>query len=236
MLLLQILLLVSCATDNMEDNKFTPWHYLFFGVIPLSSIFYYIKYLNSAYVITSFLLYVFISFIVMALLWKLISIMTLHWDIKKHFVIFVIVAFLVTLDHLIKLVLLKIKFETSVIGDLVLIKHRRNLSQNGILNFLNIETSRLSMIVFKVIIIAAIICCYNLFKSQTAKKAYTLIAAGAVSNLLDSVFYGYTLDYIHFHKIVTYDLKDYYVDTGVSVIILLIFLSEIKKSKEKKDR
>ena len=48
-------------------------------------------------------------------------------------------------------------------------------------------------------------------------------------------FYGYTLDYIHFHKIVTYDLKDYCVDTGVSVIILLTLLSEIKKSKEKKD-
>ena len=221
-------------TDDMEDKKFKLGYYLIFLIIPLSSIFYYIKYIDSADRAIGFLLYVAVSFIFMALLWKIVSAVNSRFDLKKLSVISVTAVGLAAADQLIKLVLSKTGFETKVIGKFFMIKQRHNIYQNGIFNFLKIESSLTSMIIFKAVILALVICLYKLFKSDTAKKAYVLLAAAAASHLLDSILYGYTLDYIYFYKVMTYDLKDYYIDAGISLIILLMLINEIKKSKEKK--
>ena len=218
----------------MEENKFSLKHYLVFFIMPLFSAVFYLKYMKSAERVIGLLMYVFICVIISALLWKAVSVVSSHFDIRKLNVTVITAAALAAIDHLIKLVLSKTGFETSIIGKYLMIKHSHNLNQNGIFNHLNIETSQLTMIFFKAAILAAVICLYKLFKTETARKAYVFVAASALANFLDTLFYGYTLDYVYFYKVMTYDLKDFYVDAGWSVIFMLIFINEIKKSKEKK--
>lgn len=218
----------------MEDKKFKLGNYLVFFIMPLSSALIYLKYMKSAERVIGLLMFVFICVSISALLWKSVSIVSSHFDIKKFNVTVITVAALAAIDHFIKLVLSKTGFEASIVGKYLMIMHSYNLNQNGIFNHLNIETSQLTMIFFKAAILAIVICLYKLFKSETARKAYIFVAASALASLLDTIFYGYTLDYVYFYKVMTYDLKDFYVDAGWSVIIMLILKNEIKKLKEKK--
>lgn len=218
----------------MEDTNFSFKHYLIFFIIPLSSLFYYAKNFKDTETILSFCLYIGISFCFMAALWKIITLIDYRFNIKKlHVSAITIIAF-ATLDQVIKLILHKTGFESKIISKFFMIKHSHNINQTGITNFLNIETTQTLMIVIKAVMLVTIICLYKLFKSDTAKKGYILFTSGAVAALFDSIFYGYTLDYIHFYGIITYDLKDYYVDAGASAVFLMIIVNEIKKSKEKR--
>lgn len=218
----------------MEENKFSLKHYLVFLIIPLSSLFYYAKYLKNAETILSFTLYIGISFVFMTVLWKIITLIDSRFDIKKLHVAAITIFAFAAIDQIIKLILHKTGFESKIIGKFFMIKHSHNINQTGITNFLNIETSQTLMIVIKAVMLVAIICLYKLLKSDIAKKGYILFTAGVVATFFDSIFYGYTLDYIHFYGIITYDLKDYYVDAGASALFLIIIINELKKSEEKK--
>ena len=218
----------------MKEVKFSRKYYPLFLVIPLSSLLYYIKRMDSIEVVLSFILYVAVSFILMVLLWEFISLIDSRYDIKKLSVTAVTAAVLVILDQLIKLVLYyNTGFETGIFGRLFMIKQTHNINQTGLFNFLNIEITQAHAIIFKTVILAVIICFYWFCKTEMLKKSLTLLIAAAAANILDSVFYGYTLDYIHFYRITTYDLKDFYVDAGVSAFILCILINENNKSKIK---
>ena len=216
----------------MEKKKFLLKHYLVFFIIPLSSLVYYIKYFKSIERGLGFLLYVVISFIFMCLLWKAVSLIDDRFDIKKFSVTAVTGAVLVITDQLIKLVLSRTGFEARIISKLFMIKQTHNINQTGLFNFLDIEITQVHSIIFKAVILAVILCFYRFCRSETSRKGLTLLAAGAAANFLDSVFYGYTLDYIHFYRTVTYDLKDYYGDAGVSALILCFIKYGDKKKKQ----
>ena len=218
----------------MEENKFSLKHYLVFFISPLAIALCDIKYMKSVDRVIGLLMFVIISVIISIALWKAFSLVSSHFDIKKLSVTAVMVTALAAIDHLIKLVLSKTGFETSIIGKYFMIKHSHNINQNGIFNYFKIETSQLNMIIFKAAILVIVICLYRLFKSETARKAYVLFAAGAFAHLFDTLFYGYTLDYIYFYKVITYDLKDYYIDAGVSILLLLFLINENKKIEEKR--
>ena len=218
----------------MEDNRFSLKYYLVFFISPLVIALCDIKYMKSVDRVIGLLMFIFISVIISVALWKAVSLVSSHFDIKKLNVTVVMVAALAAIDHLIKLVLSKTGFETSIIGKYFMIKHSHNINQNGIFNHFKIETSQLNMIIFKSAILLIVICLYRLFKSETARKVYVLFAAGALAHFFDTLFYGYTLDYIYFYKVMTYDLKDYYIDAGVSVLILLFLINENRKTNEKR--
>lgn len=218
----------------MEENSFSLKHYLVFFIMPLSSALFYLKYMKSVERVIGLLIFVFVCVIISALLWKVVSLVSSRFDIMKFSVTFITVAVFAAIDHFIKLVLSKTGFETSIIGKYLMIKHSHNINQNGIFNYLKIETSQLTMIFLKAAILVIVICLYKLFRTETGGKAYILVTASALASFLDTLIYGYTLDYVYFYKVMTYDLKDFYVDAGWSVIIMVIFINEIKKSKEKK--
>ncbi|WP_295086157.1 signal peptidase II [Ruminococcus sp.] len=216
----------------MEKKEFLLKHYLVFFIMPLSSLLYYIKNIKSIERGLGFLIYVVISVMFMCLLWKAVSFIGARFDIKKLSVTAVTAAVLVILDQLIKLALSKTGFETKIISKLFMIKQTHNINQTGLFNFLNIEITQAHAIVFKTVLLAVILCFYRLCRSETSRMGLTLLVAGAAANILDSTFYGYTLDYIHFYRTVTYDLKDYYVDAGFSVLILCFIKYGDKKKKQ----
>ena len=216
----------------MDKKEFLFKHYLVFLIIPCSSLFYYIKYFKSIERGLGFLLYVVISFIFMCLLWKAVSFIDTRFDIKKFSVTALTASVLVILDQIIKLLLCKTGFEIKIISKLFMIKQSHNINQTGIFNFLNIEITQVHAIIFKTILLIVILCFYSFCRSEISKKGLTLLVAGAVANILDSVFYGYTLDYIYFYRTTTYDLKDYYVDAGLSVLILCFIKYSNKKEKQ----
>ena len=218
----------------MKEKETSKWYYLVFLIYPLLSLVYYIKYIKSFERALSFMLYVAVSFIVTVLLWKSISAVNSRFDLKKISVISVTAVVLAAVDQLIKLVLSKTGFETKLISNIFMIKQTHNVNQTGLFNFLKIETSQTSMLIFKAVLLVLVICLYRLFKSDTAKKAYVFAAAAVTSHLLDTVFYGYTLDYIFFRKTIVYDMKNYYVDVFVAALIIIVIGHELKKSKEKK--
>jgi len=64
----------------MKEVKFSRKYYPLFLVIPLSSLLYYIKRMDSIEVVLSFILYVAVSFILMVLLWEFISLIDSRYD------------------------------------------------------------------------------------------------------------------------------------------------------------
>lgn len=54
--------------------------------------------------------------------------------------------------------------------------------------------------------------------------------SAAVCNLLDTVYWGYTIDYIRFVGFMYCDIKDFYVDIGVGMF--LVYYIKLQKLKE----
>ena len=56
---------------------------------------------------------------------------------------------------------------------------------------------------------------------------FILIIAGAISNLIDRVFRGYVIDYIHFFNLNVFNLADVFIITGI-----VLYAYQILKIKE----
>lgn len=79
---------------------------------------------------------------------------------------------------------------------------------------------------------AILIVVYFLLKFYREKNAFliftlTLILAGAFSNLLDRLYFGYVIDFIDVPFFSVFNLADVYITVGVA----LILLSQFKKQK-----
>lgn len=56
--------------------------------------------------------------------------------------------------------------------------------------------------------------------------SFSLIIAGAVSNLIDRIFRGYIVDYVHFLNINVFNLADVFIVAGVLIYAYQIFTSK----------
>ncbi|MCI6152909.1 MAG: signal peptidase II [Fusobacterium perfoetens] len=93
--------------------------------------------------------------------------------------------------------------------------------------------------VFTVIAIIGIIYYFiKTFKKSSflEKLAYMLIISGAVGNMIDRIFRGYVVDMIDFRGIwsFVFNMADVYINIGVAVILLDMFIKAKKDLKEKK--
>ena len=63
-----------------------------------------------------------------------------------------------------------------------------------------------------------------------------LIVSGGLGNLIDRIFRGYVVDYLHatFIDFPVFNLADCCITIGAGLLILYVILSEIKERKEKK--
>ena len=87
-------------------------------------------------------------------------------------------------------------------------------------------------------------CCQNedKIKQKTVNNTIFLnyilavLGAGAVGNLIDRVFRGFVVDYLHatFIDFPVFNLADCCITIGAGLLILYVILSEIKEQKAKK--
>lgn len=101
-----------------------------------------------------------------------------------------------------------------------IIKHSLN---NAVKNYgasFSILTNHPTTLVI-ISILALIIFIYFFFKSEE-KLALSFLIAGTLSNLIDRLFLGYVIDYIHLPYLFTFNLAD--LSNTIGVIILIIKL------------
>ncbi len=78
------------------------------------------------------------------------------------------------------------------------------------------------IIVFKLVFIVILFCVFCMLKNKNRNymSAYILLMSAAIVTFIDTMFWGYTLDWFYFNKLTCYDLKDFYVDTAIGFILI----------------
>lgn len=72
------------------------------------------------------------------------------------------------------------------------------------------------------------------YKMGTGRMRFSimLLAAGAASSVLDTILYGYVLDYISLAGLVAFDLKDLYLQFGIALFIIDLVAQERARKKQ----
>jgi len=90
------------------------------------------------------------------------------------------------------------------------------------------------MLWLSIIILGVLIYFYNEITSiKDAKLGLNLIIIGAISNILDRIFFGHVIDYIDFSFFPVFNLGDACITLG-AVCIILVYVFEGKKKNVKK--
>lgn len=93
--------------------------------------------------------------------------------------------------------------------------------------------------IFSAILIVVVIAMeYKNFKnySKWTKIGISVIAAGAVGNMIDRIFRGYVIDMIDFRGIwhFVFNVADMYVHIGIYIIVIDYLIKKYKENKSKK--
>lgn len=165
----------------------------------------------TIYVIIDFLMSICLSFVYM--LFKR--------DMKLK-VLGIMTVALVLIDQGLKFLVSRFQIQINVIGEYFQIQEHRNIHQFAGLNFLNIHLNQYAVVLIKIALIVILL--VVIIKSFKRNKEYIsvslLLMAAAVASLLDSILWGYTLDYFYFYNLICYDLKDFYVDAALGLILM----------------
>ncbi len=171
--------------------------------------------------LVSFGLFILAGYGVSLLLYFLLNKIGFTW-IKA----FLTALILLTADQLLKIAVYISDVNVRLIGDFLKIQPTENLNQTAMFNFLGLELDGGFVIIFKIVIILVLLLIFIKIKNKSPYlwHAFTLLLAAGLSNLADSVFWGYTLDYVYFYRLTCYDLKDFYVDTAIGFVLMEIIL------------
>jgi len=133
-------------------------------------------------------------------------------------------------DQLLKIAVYISDIRIRLIGDFLKIQPTENLNQTAMFNFLGLEFGRVPVIIFKAVIVLALIFIFwkLKYKSPYLWHAFTLLLSAGLVTLADSVFWGYTLDYVYFYRLTCYDLKDFYVDAAIGFVLMEIIFNRKK--------
>lgn len=133
-------------------------------------------------------------------------------------------------DQIIKIIIYKFDLSTKLVGFFLRIEPTKNLNQTAMFNFLNLELNRTFIIIFKAVFVLALFCIFIKLKNKSAYiwYAFVLLLSASIANLADSIAWGYTLDYVFFSRLTCYDLKDFYVDTGIGLVLMEILFNRKK--------
>ena len=125
-------------------------------------------------------------------------------------------------------------------GELVIIPYgvsflrHENVHHSAITSFLNIPVSRWMMAIIKPVFLILL---WFLLKESLqeidggayASLSRILFFSGGIASVLDTVFWGYTLDFIYLKGFFTMDLKDLYISLAFGAFLLLVWNAEEKK-------
>lgn len=198
---------------------------LCFLILPVAFILTRIPLLKEASQIISFGLFIAVNFVVSLLFYFILK--------KVEFTLPIAIltaVFLSMVDQLIKIIIYKFDFSIELVGYFLRIEPTKNLNQTAMFNFLNLELNGTYIIIFKAVLVLALLCIFIKLKNKSAYiwYAFVLLLSAGISNLADSVAWGYTLDYVFFSRLTCYDLKDFYVDTAIGFVLIEILFNRKK--------
>lgn len=203
---------------------------LCFLILPAAFILTRIPLVKEAYQIISFGLFIAVDLAVSLLFYFIFK--KAEFTLPRAIMTAVILS---VTDQLIKIIICKFDFSTELIGYFLRIEPTKNLNQNAMFNFLNLELNSTFIIIFKAVLVLALFCVFIKLKNKSAYIWYSfvLLLSAGIANLADSVAWGYTLDYVLFSRLTCYDLKDFYVDAAIGFMLIEILLN--KKNREFKE-
>lgn len=205
---------------------------LCFMIFPLVFICSRITYLNELYELKSYMLFLGFDFLICIIMYGLTT-KILKQTYKVHdIVIFIVLGS--SIDQVLKLIVCKYKMNISVLGDLLQIKQTKNINQMAALNILNIELNTNIIVIIKIFVLIVLLTLLikNRKKKNNLVYAFLFWVMAALSNVLDSIFWGYTLDYVYFYHLTCYDLKDFYVDMAIGCFLLYFLKKELSLKKQ----
>lgn len=192
---------------------------LFFLILPLAFVFTKIGNTNEPEMVFSYVIYVIIDFFMSICL---SFVYMLFKREKKLKALGIMTVALVLIDQGLKILVSRFHIQINVIGEYFQIQEHRNIHQFAGLNFLNIYLNQYAVVLIKIALIVILV--VVIIRSFKRNKEYIsvslLMIAAAVASLLDSILWGYTLDYFYFYNFICYDLKDFYVDAALGLILM----------------
>ena len=154
------------------------------------------------------------------------------------FLLVIVGVLLVVADQLIKLWAVS---SLEPVGSITVIKNVFSLTyvENTGAAWGMMAGAKWYLILMPIIIIVAVLAFLFIkkLKNPLLLWACALIISGGVGNLIDRVFRGFVVDYIHatFIDFPVFNLADCCITIGAGLLILYVILSEIKERKEKKE-
>lgn len=181
-------------------------------------------------VVSSFL-FIISSFLISLMLYYCLCAILSKCNISNKYKIPSLLILFLFLDQAHKYLLEITGFNGKIIGDFFKVKQTKNENQMATLNYLDIEFNIAAVICFKILLFIIIIFCLFKVKNTNLKIGFTLLGASQLSSILDSSIRGYVLDSFYYYKLVCYDIKDYFVDAGIAIILIAIISMQKNKGK-----
>lgn len=202
---------------------------LCFLILPVAFILTRIPLLKEASQIISFGLFIAVDFTVSILFYFILK--KVEFTLPRAILTAVLLS---VTDQLIKIIIYKFDLSTKLVGYFLRIEPTKNLNQNAMFNFLNLELNSTFIIIFKAVLVLALFCIFIKLKNKSAYiwYAFVMLLSASITNLADSVAWGYTLDYVFFSRLTCYDLKDFYVDTAIGFVLIEILFNRKNRETE----
>lgn len=203
---------------------------LLFLLIPTVQVLASVRYFKSYKQVVSSIIFVLSGFLFSLLLYKLLCIVFSKFKLSNKHIIGLLVL-LSFLDQVHKSLLEVTGFNSNIIGEYFQIKQTHNINQMAILNHFNIELNIIAVVAFKIILFMIFAFCLFKVKNSDYKIGLVLLVSAQLSSTLDSLIRGFVLDSFYYYKLVCYDLKDYYVDAGLAIILIAYISEQTSKRK-----
>lgn len=142
-----------------------------------------------------------------------------------------LIVFLIIIDQITKYLANVYKPSFNILGDYFKLQYIENTG-----TIFGLFENSNYIFVALAIILCAIIIFYmkkNIEKNSIKEKAFMLILAGGIGNLIDRILRGFVVDFISLKWVGIFNFSDMYIVFGV-IIIIFVELQEVIKAKNNK--
>lgn len=198
-----------------------------FFIIPVVQVLSSVRYFKSYKQAVSSIIFIISSVLVSLLIYRILSVL-----ISKNYKYFMplSVLLLAFLDQAHKFLLEITGLNCNIISEFFKVRQTKNENQAAILNHFNITLDLPLVICLKFLLLAAFAICLYKINNPDLKAGCILLAAAQITSIFDSIYRGYILDSFYYYKLVCYDIKDYYVDAGAALILMVALFSAKKNN------
>lgn len=173
-------------------------------------------------------LYLLVNFLFACILERLFN--TSENKLNKISYVFFFIVIGTAIDQIVKLLIHRFGVKVGIVGDFLAVKARKNTHQMAMLNFFDISLDVKWILLVKVLLACLMLLGYFLCRKKKTEGAFGFIvlAITGFATILDTVCWGYTLDYIYFYRIVSVDLKDFLANIAMGYVLKAFLEDDLK--------